>query len=54
MKGEDKAVPCASPSLSGVGSSLYVAKIDDIPEVSEQGGIFIPATVVLKPPGASQ
>lgn len=40
---------CESPSLAGSGQSLFVAQLEDIPEIAEAGGARVPASVLLEP-----
>lgn len=47
--GESRGVVCKSPSLTGSGQSLFVAELEDVPEIAEGGGALVPATVVLEP-----
>lgn len=43
---------CDSPRLSGSGQSVFLAQLDTVPEVAEQGGLRVPATVVLEAPSS--
>lgn len=51
FEGRKQGVACEYPLLSGTGKSEFLASLEDVPEIAEQGGVLIPATVVLEAAG---